>query len=274
MITINSKINNWTIIEGPFIKNAKNQFKLKCKCGKTEVFSERYIKRKNFSKNCRSCSQKIRREAYKKYNIGDKLQNLTILSEGKRYNNNYFYKVQCDCGHIYTTGHSTFSRKTRKPYCNKCFNYKENKKPKKFEMLSEDISSSYYKHLVRNADLRGIKFDLTFEDLQNLYNLQNKKCALSNLNIKIVKNFSNKEQRKLHTASLDRINSTKPYIKDNVQWVHKDVNYMKSDFEQNEFINYCNLITKYRSTLSQATDHSVEGAETTGGKMDFLNNQN
>lgn len=40
-------------------------------------------------------------------------------------------------------------------------------------------------------------------------------------------------------------NSSKPdYANDNVQWVHKDVNYMKMDLTQEEFIKYCKLIAK------------------------------
>ena len=44
------------------------------------------------------------------------------------------------------------------------------------------------------------------------------------------------------TASLDRIDSNKGYTKDNVQFVHKDINWMKQDFEQNKFIEYCKKV--------------------------------
>jgi hypothetical protein len=44
------------------------------------------------------------------------------------------------------------------------------------------------------------------------------------------------------TASLDRIDSSKSYNKNNIQWVHKDVNKMKWAFNQNHFIKFCKLI--------------------------------
>jgi hypothetical protein len=56
----------------------------------------------------------------------------------------------------------------------------------------------------------------------------------------------NKEvKEKKQTASLDRIDSTKGYIKGNIQWVHKDVNKMKWNWNQSNFINWCKLITNY-----------------------------
>ena len=48
----------------------------------------------------------------------------------------------------------------------------------------------------------------------------------------------------VQTASLDRIDSTKSYNVGNVQWVHKDINFMKGSLSENKFIEYCNLIVK------------------------------
>ena len=45
-----------------------------------------------------------------------------------------------------------------------------------------------------------------------------------------------------NTASLDRIDSSKPYIKGNMQWLHKDVNIMKNAYNINYFINMCRII--------------------------------
>jgi hypothetical protein len=48
----------------------------------------------------------------------------------------------------------------------------------------------------------------------------------------------------LNTASLDRINSEKGYETDNVRWVHKSINHLKSDLDDNVLIYLCHLITK------------------------------
>ncbi len=48
------------------------------------------------------------------------------------------------------------------------------------------------------------------------------------------------------TASLDRINSKKGYVKGNIQWVHKNVNFMKSSFSTTVFLNLVAKIYNHR----------------------------
>lgn len=49
-----------------------------------------------------------------------------------------------------------------------------------------------------------------------------------------------------YSASLDRIDSKKSYTVDNVQWVHKDVNWMKNKFDQDYFIEMCGRIADHQ----------------------------
>ncbi len=46
------------------------------------------------------------------------------------------------------------------------------------------------------------------------------------------------------TASLDRIDSTKGYTLDNIQWIHKDLNKMKMNFANDYFIKTCKLVAE------------------------------
>lgn len=41
------------------------------------------------------------------------------------------------------------------------------------------------------------------------------------------------------TASLDRRNNNIGYTKSNIIWVHKNVNFMKADFTEREFLDIC-----------------------------------
>lgn len=72
---------------------------------------------------------------------------------------------------------------------------------------------------------------------------QNRKCALSGIDIDFKK--GNDVKRGLQTASLDRIDSSKGYIVGNVQWVHKDINFMKGTLSNNQFLELCNLVSKH-----------------------------
>lgn len=50
----------------------------------------------------------------------------------------------------------------------------------------------------------------------------------------------------MQTASLDRIDSLKGYTIDNVQWIHKHINYMKIDLTEQEFFHFIKQIYEYR----------------------------
>ena len=76
---------------------------------------------------------------------------------------------------------------------------------------------------------------------------QKGKCALTGLNITFAETA---RQRKFATASLDRIDSSKGYIKDNVQWIHKDIQRMKMDLSEEKFLDLCQKVVKHFHNIS------------------------
>jgi hypothetical protein len=110
------------------------------------------------------------------------------------------------------------------------------------------IPSCFWKTVLYNAKKRNIDFQITKEDIIDLYLKQNKKCNLSGLEI----SFSETESQHLKnntTASIDRIDNNKGYTKDNIQLIHKDINIMKNVFPEDKFILYCNLISNYKKII-------------------------
>lgn len=95
-----------------------------------------------------------------------------------------------------------------------------------------------YKH---GAERRGIIFDISIEDMEKQYKKQNGLCAISNIELTMP---IARTMFKQCTASLDRIDSNKGYIVNNIQWVHKKVQQMKWNISQNEFIEWCKIIAK------------------------------
>ena len=85
------------------------------------------------------------------------------------------------------------------------------------------------------------KLTVTMEQAWELFEKQNRKCALSGLPL----NFPKDRNPHGGTASLDRIDSNGNYTLDNVQWVHKDINRLKNSFDQDYFINLCKLVSNY-----------------------------
>lgn len=103
----------------------------------------------------------------------------------------------------------------------------------------KEIRSKFWKQLQRNAKLRGLEFTIKIEYVWELYEQQDRLCALSGLPI-----VFDKLKGGDTTASLDRIDSTKGYIPGNVQWTHKNINKMKRDFPVDKFIHLCCLVNE------------------------------
>lgn len=104
----------------------------------------------------------------------------------------------------------------------------------------EDISGSQYRRIVEGAVKRSIDFTITIEDLWDVYISQGKKCIYTGRYLMFdAPGYSNRYSGNL---SVDRIDSSKGYSKDNIQIVFKKINSMKNDMREDEFLNLCREI--------------------------------
>lgn len=104
-----------------------------------------------------------------------------------------------------------------------------------------------FNYLKNAAYQRGVEFSVSIEYLWSIFENQKSLCALSGVMINLPQNAKENLQGIRFSASLDRIDSSKGYIEGNVQWVHKDINWMKLDFTQEEFIQACKNVAKTHS---------------------------
>lgn len=110
--------------------------------------------------------------------------------------------------------------------------YKDNN----VELRHRDIKS-HLRYLLGKAKLRKNKeFNITAEDLYELWDKQNGLCAYSKVPLNNIANH-------LELTSLDRIDSSKGYVKGNIQLLANVVNRMKQMFSEEDFLKYCELIT-------------------------------
>jgi hypothetical protein len=98
-----------------------------------------------------------------------------------------------------------------------------------------DIDSRI-RQLLKSAASRK-QVDITKEEAKEIWNKQNGICAYSKLPLTAKANQFN-------TVSLDRIDSSKHYTKDNVQFVCAAVNRMKQEYAEEIFVLLCHLITQ------------------------------
>lgn len=106
-----------------------------------------------------------------------------------------------------------------------------------------EISGSYWSRLKKGALNRNLDFNITIEQAWEVFEIQERKCRLSGRPLWFGKTY---REAATTTASLDRIDSTKPYTYDNIQWIHKDINVMKMAFGESYFIDTCKQIAEYR----------------------------
>jgi hypothetical protein len=101
-----------------------------------------------------------------------------------------------------------------------------------------ELSGSYWAQVQANAKRRSLEVSIDIEYAWNLFLLQDRRCVLSGRTL-IIESWPNQ------TASLDRIDSTRGYVVGNVQWIHKDLQAMKMNFAQEEFVKICEEIVRY-----------------------------
>lgn len=177
--------------------------------------------------------------------IGDKRDKLTLVEEttsvsksGKKY---IYWICHCDCGKSTKRRKDAFF-KGRYMSCG-CETHNiqsANTRRIKWKGVGE-LSSTFFTACRQNAKKRNIDFEITMADEWKQYEKQGGICPLSNVPIKLSE--TTRHGHKLGSASLDRIDSSKGYTKDNIQWVHKTINLMKNVLSQDDFIQWCNKVT-------------------------------
>lgn len=183
----------------------------------------------------------------KKVNLlGQKFGLLTIIEEKPPTPRGHSsWLCICDCGNEVVRT-STSMKRSQFSSCG-CWHRKGIEHPL-FKGVGE-ISMNWFNSVIRRsasgrksrwAIERKLEIDIEF--IWDLFLKQERKCALSGVLLTFPKNNSKAEMKK-STASLDRIDSSKGYVRDNVQWVHKDINKMKNVFSNDRFIELCTLVS-------------------------------
>lgn len=158
-------------------------------------------------------------------------------SKNVKYNNVHWWKVECKCGVTYEANSSSL-----------IFGHKNSCGCSRTSSKFGQILRRHWISIVKNARYSKIEFTITPEYANELYDKQDKKCNLSGIQI-IFANSAKEHDKGGTTASLDRIDSTKGYIEGNVQWIHKHINNMKLNHNQEYFIYLCKAISNHQPKI-------------------------
>ena len=173
---------------------------------------------------------------------GKRFGKWTVLKRVQAHRRHTIWECECECGikkHVY----STHLIQGNSRACLECAGRIRRGKDHPQWKGYGDISGDFFDSIKRGADgnkgrRKPVPFEVTIEDIWDLFLKQERKCALSRQEIFINYKYEN------HTASLDRIDSSKGYVKNNIQWVHKDINMMKRTYDQDYFIDLCKKVAR------------------------------
>ena len=146
----------------------------------------------------------------------------------------------CDCGNYTQSTTRLLNRAGR--YVTRscgCVRRRRGAEHRDWQGIGEISGNWWHAHVSREfaqTSRSKVEISIDKEFAWELFVRQERRCALTGLALTIHNRFPH------NTASLDRIDSSKGYLPDNVQWVHKDVNMMKRTYDQDYFIRLCKLV--------------------------------
>ena len=168
--------------------------------------------------------------------IGNKYKHWTVIDGPFRNEHgSLLWLCECDCHKAkkYFQGNALVNP-NRNFQCMQCA------VPKRLESFLQmkgkigDLRQGKFSKTQRNAKARNVKFILTKEYLDRLFKEQNGVCAITGDSLDDI-----------NKSSLDRINSNKPYIEGNVQWVTVQANRSKHILSMQELYEFCQKVLNH-----------------------------
>jgi hypothetical protein len=148
---------------------------------------------------------------------------------------NRYYKPCPKCGDVQNYLRLSYAKDSIRlgKVCRKCSNRNTDNCHRGYHY---DIPKTWFNKSKTSAEIRKLEFTITINDVYSLYLKQDKKCALTDLDL-----YWEKVGTK-HIVSIDRIDSKIGYILSNIQLIHKDLNFMKQQYSQDYFMDMCELV--------------------------------
>jgi hypothetical protein len=210
-----------------YLGKRKNRDLWLCVCSNCNSEHERTPWNLTETSICKTCHTKYEDLSNQKFGLLTAIE--PIRKKGK-----IRWKCKCDCGNIIDVQTENLKHNVNQRSCGCIKKSRVGNKSPRWKGHGS-ISGSYWSKIKKEAHNRGYDFQISIQDAWNLFVKQDGKCALSGIKLSM---------NKPRTASLDRIDNNKGYTKDNIQWVHKDLNIMKNHTLE-YFIEMCTGVSNY-----------------------------
>lgn len=202
------------------------------------------LKRPPSSKKCTKCKE-IKKSI--KFHFSNKsfdlLQSWCKDCQRKKNRKRVLVDYECEiCHQIFSRiAKSSKFEKTRKKICNLCANrkiIKDNGGHTLNYTGTIHFSGRTIGGWKHSAKRRGHKWEISNKHLEEIYDIQRGLCALSGIKMA-------GEKKDPFRPSIDRKDSDKGYLIDNVQFVCSVINVMKNKLSDDRFIELCKKIANY-----------------------------
>jgi len=219
-------------------------WKCKCECGKETIIIGSSLRRGTLSCGCLS------RLSPKNNLINKKFRLLLVTKRLQNTNKGLArWECRCDCGGTCIVL-GTDLRQGRKKSCG-CLTHKTDVEKYK---TYKTIYIGFWNKIIRGAKKRNLEFNLSVQEGYQIYKKQGGRCNFSGVPLKFYSTGkTDKNENREDEASLDRIDSTKGYTIDNIQWITKQLNRLKMDTDNNIFIDLCREVAYHARKSNEQT---------------------
>lgn len=186
-----------------------------------------------------------------KESIGKKFNKMLILSViGNRR-----VKCKCECGTIKECDwYDLKKEKIKGCGCQRNTpEIKENLRKNAYKLIKNGVlnrggdhhkkENREFKYCLKTIKIKGRKNCLIdLKDLKEIWDNQNGVCVYSKIKLTLPTHQNYTPDVNYKVASVDRIDSSQPYTKNNIQFVSRTINYAKNTLSHEEMCDFINLL--------------------------------
>ncbi len=149
-----------------------------------------------------------------------------------------YYKPCPECNEMQSYLRACYARESLRleKTCKKCSNRKTDNSHRGWH---RGIRVSWFNKFKVCAETRGKSFNISLDDVADVYEKQGGRCALTGWDI----SFPEIGHPSIFSCSIDRIDNSRGYEQDNIQLIDGRVNMMKGKYEQDFFIQVCQAVS-------------------------------
>jgi len=183
--------------------------------------------------------------------VGKTIGKLTILERvrkpDEKKSHTPYWLCKCECGNTKIVSSSTLKNKTIIASCG-CVKRKRGsgvkpRKPKKLKKIitNEDLAKRIFGRYKRGSEIRGLEFELTFDEFKSLIENNCNYCG-----IEPQKSITSKKALKPYRYNgVDRVNNIEGYTRSNSVSACTSCNYRKKADNKEDFLDWVSSVYKH-----------------------------